>query len=391
MQIWTKLRNLFGRKRKGNRIEETDDFTYQMIHTENFDLTDSAQRQKILEDALLLLEENALVMEELTDEYGIVTSYLADMEEVEALPTDDKEALELIARKIGGFEKERRDYREKKNRMAESEYLRMSQQEEEIEDGIRKMKEAESYQRLVKQDMQRLDAERHAYAYRGKELDTMLANLKGMSVIVLTALIICVFLLFVLQFALQMEIFVGYFVAVICAVIAIVVFSVKYRNAQSEIERVENAVNRLILLQNKVKIRYANNTKLLEYLRLKYHTERASVLEKQWKSFLQEREERRQFAEAEAKVTYYQHELVDRLSKYHIRTPQRWIHQVSAILDPKEMVEVRHELIIRRQALRKQMDDQTQSSSRIQEELLDIAKRYPEFAEELHESFAKKA
>lgn len=46
-----------------------------------------------------------------------------------------------------------------------------------------------------------------------------------------------------------------------------------------------------------------------------------------------------------------------------------WLHQTGAILDPKEMVEVRHAMILRRQQLRKQMEFNTDNAEKAQEQI----------------------
>lgn len=38
-----------------------------------------------------------------------------------------------------------------------------------------------------------------------------------------------------------------------------------------------------------------------------------------------EKEERKQFAEAEAKIEYYQKQLVQQLAGYRVQMPERWI------------------------------------------------------------------
>ena len=112
-------------------------------------------------------------------------------------------------------------------------------------------------------------------------------------------------------------------------------------DAGRELQRVEKTINKIIQLQNKVKIRYVNNCQLMEYLYLKYNTDSAAKLEKQWKMYQDEKEERKQFAEAEAKIEYYQKQLVQQLAGYRVQMPERWISQTAALLDKREMVEIR--------------------------------------------------
>jgi hypothetical protein len=382
MRFWRKL---FRRKNKQTENEPQQDWEHVIFTRGNVNFLDEEQRRRYVEGCLEQMETASADMDDVSGEYSLVTSYLTDIEEVEALPEGEKEGLLLIAQKMLGFEHERVQFREKKNRMADQEFQRIAGQEEEMEDGIRKMKEAEDYRLLVRQDLKRLDEERHAYEYRRQELENMMTNYRGMSVVILTALVLCILLFLIMQLVFQMNTFLGYTVGTVSAALAIMVLVFKYKEARSEIGRVESTISKLILLQNKVKIRYVNNVNLLEYLYVKYHTESVKKLEKLWKYYLEEKEERRQFAEAESKITFYQKELVNLLSRYRIKTPERWIHQVGAILDKREMVELRHELIIRRQTLRKQMDDNTMLAKRIRDEIMDVANSFPQFAPEIVE------
>ena len=349
------------------------------------DLSDAEQRRQYVTDCLEQAAEAAKEINLLGGEYSRVTAYLTDIEEIEALPSEERESLNGIAKRMVALSKERERYKGKKNRMKDSDFYRIRQQEAEVQDGIEKLKECENYGDLVKQDMQRLDRERHAYAYRRGELDNMLNNLRGMAVIFLAALAACIVMLLVLQFGFEMNTQVGYIISVGAAVVAIAVLWAKYTDAEREKRRVERAVNKLILLQNKVKIRFVNNSNLQEYLCIKYSTDSAAALEKLWKQYTQEKEERKEYAEAEAKLDYYQKQLQVKMANYRITAPDRWVNQPGALLDKREMVEMRHELILRRQALRKQMDYNNGLAEDSRKEIMDIVKRYPAYAVEIME------
>ena len=98
---------------------------------------------------------------------------------------------------------------------------------------------------------------------------------------------------------------------------------------------------------------------------------------------MQEKEERKQYAEAEAKREYYIKLLNEQLTRYRVRYPERFTARVEVLLDRKELVEMRHELILRRQALRKQIDYNNEVMKTAKNELLDITYAYPEYAEEI--------
>jgi len=374
---------LFGKKKL--RENATDDWESIVYDRKDVDFLQSEQRMEYVTNCLEQIAEATKEINLLTGEYSLVTSYLTDMEEIEALPEEEREEINRIARRLAALEQERQQYRSKKNRMADSDYYRLRNQEEELEEGICKLKDAELYGAKIKQDLQRLDRERHAYEYRRHEIETIMNNQRGMAVIFGVAFIICMAMLLLLQFAFEMNAKVGYLLAVGAVCLAITVVWVKYTNEQRELQRVGKAINKLIQLQNKVKIRYVNNCNLVDYLYMKYSTQSAKELEKLYQQYLDEKEERKQFAEAEAKIEYYQNQLSGKLSNYRVVTPDRWTRQPAALYEKGEMVEMRHELILRRQALRKQMDYNNNIAEAARSEIMDVVKQYPAYAREIME------
>ncbi len=378
MAFW---KNLFRKKKKYEQSPE--DWENIVYDRDDVDFEDEEQRSRYITNCLEQIADASKEMNLLTGEYSLVTSYLTDMEEIEALPKEEKEELDDIARRLLTLEQECEKYRGKKNRMHDSDYYHMRKQENEIQEGISKLTECESYGELVRQDLKRLDMEKHAYEYRRSELEIMMNNFRGMSVIFLTAFAMCMILLLILQFVFEMNTRVGALLAVGAVAVAVTVLLVKYMDSEKELRRVEGAVSRLIQLQNKVKIRYVNNNNLQDYLRIKYNTDNAATLQKRWQQYQQEKEERKEFAEAEAKAEYYQKQLVSKMSNYHIANPDRWTGQPGALLDKREMVEIRHELILRRQAMRKQMDYNNMVAENARKEIMDIVNRYPAYGPEI--------
>ena len=377
---------LFGRKKQEEAQEEWEETVYERGKV-NFN--EAEERMRYLTGCLEQIGEAQKEMQLLNGEYAIVTSYLTDMEEIEALPPEHMAEIKGCAGKMQTLEADRRRYLDKERHLSEAEYRQMRSQENEIEEGIAKLQEAERYRKLVRQDLARLDGERHAYGYRKQELRTGLVNLKGMAVICLTALLACIFMLLILQFGFHMNTAVGYYVSAGAAAIAITVLFVKYADTEKELARVETAANKLIHLQNKVKIRYVNNTNLLEYLYLKYGVASAVKLKEQWDMYQEEKEERRQYAEAEAKLEYYRKQLIRLLIQFRVKDPERWVMQPGAIIDARERLEIRHDLVARRQALRKQLAYNQQLAEAAQQEIKDVAAEYPHYAAEIAEMVEK--
>lgn len=380
MGFWKKL---FQKKKTEEKIEENrEQITYSR---DQVNFRDTEQRNRYITNCLEQMAEAAEEIDLINGEYERVTAYLVDMEEIEALPRQDREEINTFARKLLTLEQEREHFLGRKNRMNDTDYYQMRKQEEEVEEGLTKLKQAEEYGGLIKQDMRRLERERQAYEFRRAELDIALQNFRGMAVIFLTAFAVCLVMLLILQFGFEYDTKLGMFLAVAAAAIALTVLCIRFIDSDREKVTVAAGINRLIQLQNKVKIRYVNNRNLVDYYCLKYHTDNAAKLEKKWARYQQEKEERKQYAEAEAKLEYYQNQLVDMLAKHRINNPERWVGQPGALLDRREMVEIRHDLILRRQSLRKQLDYNNNIGEGARQEVKEIAKQYPMYMAEILE------
>ena len=62
---------------------------------------------------------------------------------------------------------------------------------------------------------------------------------------------------------------------------------------------------------------------------------------------------------------------------------------MDALINRNELVEMRHELIVRRQTLRKQMEYNNEVADNARNEIMDVARTYPEYAEEIAEMVNK--
>lgn len=370
---------------RGETYEDFEEETWEEEEsTRQIDYTDKEQRNDYVRNCLEKMGDATKELENLTFEYNMVTSYLKDMEEIEALPPEESEQLKECAKRVSLLQDSKSDFMGRPHRITDEKYRMMERIEDQVEEGFQKLTEAEEYQDLIRKDLNRLDGEKHAYLYRKSEVMRLIADTKGMAVICVVALGLCILLLVLLQFFLDMDTQMGYYLAGGAAAVVITIIYVRHVDARRELRRVEAGINKIILLQNKVKIRYVNNTNLLDYLYMKYGVKSAEELTKMWENYKIEKEEREKFRRAELDLDYCQQELLQILKCYQIQDPAIWLHQTEAILDHKEMVEIRHNLIIRRQSLRRRMDyNKEVVAGSSQKEIKELVEKYPQYAKEV--------
>ena len=350
-----------------------------------FKLSDELQRQKYLKSLIEQVKDASGELDKLSYEYNVVTASLKDMEELESLPQEQKAELQNVVKRILYLEGEKKDFGEKKNRMTDILFYSMERMENSMPKAYEDLKQAEDYKKLIKDDLQKLDGEKHSYLYRQGELYRDIDNCKGMATICVAAMALCTVMLLVLQLGFHMKTGIGYIAVAFCGAVALTVLYVKHLEYSQELLKTQKGMNRIILLQNTVKIRYVNNTNLLDYLYMKYHTKSAKDLDRDWTLYLEEKAEREQDRKNEEELTAARNELLRILRRYQLSDAQAWIHQPQALDNHNEMIEIRHNCIGQRQKLRARMDYNKRLAKDGEKELKEFSRNYPQYAKEVLE------
>jgi len=347
-----------------------------------FKMSDDVQREKYIRSLVEQVKDASVELDKLSAEYNSVTATLKDMDEIEALPIAEKMELQDAARKILYYEESAKEYEMKKTSMSESKYRAMERFEDNMPKAYNDLFAAEEYRVAVKEDLKKLDSEKHAYLYRQSELTRDKVNYKGMVIVCVFAAFLCIVMLLVLQYGFEMDTQVGYIITVLALALSVTLFFVKYQDADKELKRVQKSINRIILLQNTVKIRYVNNTNLLDYLYTKYNTSSSKDLKRTWDIYLEEKALRERYAINEQEMSFYKQDLLKMLRKYQLNDVYAWLHNPLAILEHNEMVELRHAHILQRQKLRARMDYNKRLAKDGESELREFIKMYPEYSKE---------
>lgn len=362
-------------------LENWNDIVYTR---KSLDMDDPVQRREYIGSCLQQMEEAAKELDALEFEYNDVTSHLRDMEEIDALPPEQRAEINECAQKILDSQDQQEKFSKRKSKMTDEEFERMERLQSEAKAGSKKLMEAEDFQRKIRNDLKRLDGELEAYFFREEELENTMENSKKLIIAIGTALIFAIFLLLVLQFGLKLNVIYGYMVAILLAAISITVLYVQSTNAVVEMKTVKKSISRLIMLQNQVKIRYVNNTNLIDYLCLKYRVMSSGELTDLFERYSREKRERARYEDARKLLDSNQKDLIYMLRHFRVRDPEIWIHQPEALLSHNEEVEIRHNLNVRRQSLRKRMEyNKDVVAGNAKREIEDTARLYPQYAQEI--------
>lgn len=380
------LEDIFGKSKIDERqiqseLENWNDIVYSR---KELDMDDPVQRREYIGSCLQQMEEAARELDSLEFEYNDVTSHLRDIDEINALPPEQRLEVNEIAQKLIDSQQQQDKFLRRKSKMTDEEFEHMERLASEAREGAKKLADAESYQKKIKNDLKRLDGEHEAYLYREEELVNTVDNCKKLIITVAVTLGLCIIFLLFLQFVLELNVVYGYMIAVLLAAVSVTLLYFNSTNSVVELKSVRKSISRLIMLQNQVKIRYVNNTNLIDYLCLKYRVSNAKELISMYNRYIQEAKERAEFEDSQKNLDTNQKDLIYILRHFRVRDPEIWIHQPEALIDHNEEVEIRHSLNVRRQSLRKRMEyNRDVVAGNAKSEIEDMARQYPKYTQEI--------
>ena len=90
---------LKGKKQEAVEIEYNPQEETEGLRRDDVDMHDKRQRERYVRTCLEQMAEASKELETLGSEYNLVTSYLTDMEEIDALPPETKEQLGNLAKR----------------------------------------------------------------------------------------------------------------------------------------------------------------------------------------------------------------------------------------------------------------------------------------------------
>ena len=377
------LKKLF----KRNKEDEGEDFewdleSYDDIHPDRskLRLNDPEDMEKYVRSCCMRMQEATAEIDKAGLEFSEVTSRLRDMEEIEALPADVMEQVRQSASLLVDSGRSRQEFLHRKSLMSEEDFRRLERHEKDFPQAIDEMVKNEEYKTLVKRDLKNLEGEKMSYRFRRSELFENERTQKGLVVVVMVTVIIAVVVLLILQYKMKMKVNIGFLICVAAGAISMTAIYVRYNETYAERRQVEKKLNQAILVQNKVKIRYVNVTNLIDYQYTKYGVNSSNELRLLWDRYQKEKEERERFRQIDAAMGEAGERLVSLLSESRVRKPEIWLGQAVALVDPREMVEIRHELVARRGSLRKRIAFNEENRQELWEEVKELALTYKSMA-----------
>ncbi|NLZ83843.1 MAG: hypothetical protein GX915_09275, partial [Clostridiales bacterium] len=305
-----------------------------------------------------------------------------DMQKIDMIPGDQRENLEEAAKKIYNLNLERSKFQKNHTRILDRQYRIFERYEMQIPRELPVIKENEGYQEKIDNDIEYLEKEKNILVEEKEEILGKQGYLRGIA-IATSVVVLLLFLLFAfIGRSDNANLSIPFLLTVLMGMASAFYIFMEARKNSYEFQLVQLKQNRQIVLMNKVKIKSVNNLNYLDYTYNKYMVDNYEDLRSLWEEFIMLKDQIKRYQSNTEMLEFYNKELVDELNRVGVADAEIWVYQPLAILDNREMVEIRHRLNLRRQKLRDRIDASMKQNEESLELINSIIKVKPQYKNE---------
>lgn len=359
------------------------------LEKQEINQSNALERKSYVEQNCQQIIETTKQLEEFSKEYQLVTSYLTDIQIIDSLPPEPRKAIEESARMIVTLTRERAEYQSASSKLTPKQRQIMETYEDSIPNEVKKINQLETYQNALNSDLSKLEGEKASLLYHKEKLLNRKKNMKQMGIAAVLLIVLLLGVLLYLIYGKEQSYEIPLLITVVLAVGCTVALGIEITNIRTGLVMTELKINKAVGLLNRVKIKYINNKCALDYVYEKFEINSSSQLTHYWEEYMKQVEEDKKYKKNTELLNYYSEKLVKDLKQYQVRDCEVWIHQAIALLDAKELVEIRHRLNVRRQKLRDRMDYNTNTRQESIKNIQDILQKKPDAREEIIQVLAK--
>lgn len=294
-------------------------------------------------------------MDDVRREYDQVTAYLNDIHIVEGLAGEQKQQLVDISTQVSKLIVARNEYVNAEKKISDETFNQMHELEKEIPAIIRRLMDNEKDLDTVRRDLNLLAAEKVEWSVlrteRQEEQDS-LRKLAHVLLLVFGVLAIIVAIASIVMEWQLLPIIIVAFFATVCASYIMI----RMQDCEKDIKKCDINQNYAITLENRVKIKYVNIKNAVDYTCRRFRVNSSRELIYNYEQYQEVSREREKFKAVNEDLEYFNNRLVRILRGLNLYDAKIWLNYANAVIDPREMVELKHEYFARRQDLRSRIE-----------------------------------
>lgn len=358
--FFSKLFQKKEKKEPARDLPSYDQSEYAQIETKNIvkelNLSDAAQAKKYVVDLCKQMIQASKDIEDSRSEYKLITNYLTDIQILEDLEENEKKPIVECATHVAKLEKQRTDFLKTERRLTDAQFAQLQDEEANLPGVIRRLKANEKDLDTIKWNMAYLEGKKLEWSMQRSDAERTQKVMRTSACYLFVIFVTLFALIGILAWYFQKDLQLVFTILGFVVVGAGAFIMIRYQDCVRAIRQADVNRNHAITLENRVKIRYVNTKNAVDFTCEKYHVRNAMELEYMFGQYQEEAREKETFRKTSDDLEYYTKMLLQYLTRLRMYDTRVWLNHANALIDSREMVELKHELITRRQKLRARVE-----------------------------------
>jgi len=339
--------------------------------------------EKYINSQCDILSETSKYIDQAKEEYSIVISYSSDIQLIEAAPENIRKNMSKLAETISRLTVDRKISHTSERRLSNDIYFKMERIEPEMPNALMQLQNRESYLQTVKKDLKILEGERASLRMDATDLIKNHKQVKKVSMMAIVGLLFVFGIFIASSLIIEDENNFEFLIVIgLSALFAVGLFAY-LKNTERQVTITEIKLNKATVLLNKVKIKYINSANTIDYEYAKYGVKSSYQLSNQYESYLEAKKQKEKLSRLTEDLNDAEVRLEIILKGLRLYDPHIWLTQVKALIDSKEMIEVKHRLSLRHQKLRTQIEYNMNQLDEVKQEIRQVTINNPKYKDEV--------
>ena len=295
------------------------------------------------------LIEASSEFEDIRQQYIKQTNYYNDCLKIEQLLENESQELKEIATNLTNLNITRNELINSESKMSDTQFSQIQEIESEIPRIISRLKNNEIRLDSIKKNMKFIEGEKVEWEITREDCKKEQRNLRYLSIVILFLFALVCVSCMVASVALKVNTQLWMFIAAAVAVLVSAYIVIKYQECNTLIKQCDVNVNHAITLMNKTKIKFVNVQNAVSYTCERFHVKNSYELNVLYDLYIDTVREKEKFRKTSDELEYYNKQFLDFLDKNEIYESKIWLNRANAILNKDEMVEIKQDILERRQ------------------------------------------
>lgn len=295
------------------------------------------------------LIEASSEFEDIRQQYIKQTNYYNDCLKIEQLLENESQELKEIATNLTNLNITRNELINSESKMSDTQFSQIQEIESEIPRIISRLKNNEIRLDSIKKNMKFIEGEKVEWEITREDCKKEQRNLRYLSIVILFLFALVCVSCVVASVALKVNTQLWMFIAAAVAVLISAYIVIKYQECNTQIKQCDVNVNHAITLMNKTKIKFVNVQNAVSYTCERFHVKNSYELNVLYDLYIDTVREKEKFRKTSDELEYYNKQFLDFLDKNEIYESKIWLNRANAILNKDEMVEIKQDILERRQ------------------------------------------